>query len=123
MSTSAPQTQNHGSVWSYTTGFVLSILLTIIPFMIIINTWMEGWTLVWFFVAFAVLQLMVQLIFFLHIGKGASAQWNITVFGFMIFFVLIVVVGSLWVMHHLNYNMLPPIEIDSRMREEAQKGF
>ena len=81
----------HGSLSSYITGFVLSIILTITPFTIIINKWMNGWVLLWFLVAFAVMQLLVQLVFFLHIGQESKPRWNLVAIVFMIIFLLIVV--------------------------------
>lgn len=91
--------------------------------MIVINQWMSGWILLWFLVAFAVMQLLVQLVFFLHIRHESTPRWNLVAFIFMFIFLLIIVVGSLWVMHHLNYNMMSAQENDAYMLEQSQKGF
>lgn len=53
----------------------------------------------------ACVQAAVQLIFFLHVGQEKKPRWNLLFFGFMLMVVLLVVVCSLWIMYHLNYNM------------------
>jgi cytochrome o ubiquinol oxidase operon protein cyoD len=52
----------------------------------------------------AVIQLVVQLVFFLHLGQGN--RWKTITFVFAGLVVLIVVVGSIWIMHNLDYNMM-----------------
>lgn len=53
----------------------------------------------------AFVQAAVQLIFFLHVGQEKKPRWNLLFFGFMLLVVFLVVVCSLWIMYHLNYNM------------------
>jgi cytochrome o ubiquinol oxidase subunit IV len=55
----------------------------------------------------AVAQLIVQLFFFLHLGSGSGKSWKIGALISTIILVLIIVLGSLWIMEHLNYNMTP----------------
>ncbi|OIP66278.1 MAG: cytochrome o ubiquinol oxidase subunit IV [Candidatus Yonathbacteria bacterium CG10_big_fil_rev_8_21_14_0_10_43_136] len=90
---------------SYVTGFVLSIILTLIPYVIVVNHMFGKQALVWAVVLFGVTQLLAQIIFFLHLSKKSKPQWNIIVFVFTVLIVAILVVGSLWVMYNLNYNM------------------
>lgn len=59
-------------------------------------------------VGLALIQLVVQLRFFLHLGQESKPRWNLTVFSFMIMVVGILVFGSLWIMNNLNYNMMTP---------------
>lgn len=61
--------------------------------------------LVFTLIGFAISQLLVQLIFFLHLGRGSNVRWNILVFLFATLVILIVVIGSLWIMNNLDYNM------------------
>lgn len=110
---------SHGSVASYTVGFILSIVLTIIPFLIVIKTDMEGWLLLGTLTGFAIAQLLVQLVFFLHLGKESGTRWNLIAFLFMMLFLLIVVIGSLWIMDNLNYNMMPENMKEYMMHEEG----
>ena len=90
---------------SYVTGFVISILLTIIPYLAVVNHMFGNANLVYVAVLFGVTQLLVQVVFFLHLSKKSKPLWNIIVFVFTVLIVSILVVGSLWVMYNLNYNM------------------
>jgi len=97
--------ETHGTLSSYLAGFILSVLLTITPFMVVVNHLMDGWMLIFTLVGFAISQLIVQLIFFLHLGRESKPRWNILVFLFALIVIVIVVVGSLWIMKNLDYNM------------------
>ncbi|MDE2312021.1 MAG: cytochrome C oxidase subunit IV family protein [Patescibacteria group bacterium] len=66
----------------------------------------------------AVVQAGVQLRLFLHLGLNKSARWNLAVFISTFSLILIVVLGSLWIMNHLNYNMTPQQVNDYMMRSE-----
>lgn len=90
---------------SYVTGFVLSIALTLIPYFIVVNHLFGGSSLIYVAVLFGVAQLLAQVIFFLHLHKKSKPHWNMIVFIFTVLIVSILVVGSLWVMRNLNYNM------------------
>lgn len=91
---------------SYVTGFLLSILLTLLPYFIVVNHMLGRSSLVYAAVGFGVAQLLVQVVFFLHLHKKSKPHWNMIVFIFTILIVTILVVGSLWVMYNLNYNMM-----------------
>ncbi len=103
---------------SYATGFILSITLTLIPFAIVFNEWLRGWSLILCLMFFAVLQLMVQVQFFIHLGHDPRPHWNKLVFVFMSLVLLIVVLGSLWIMKNLNYHMKLPNEINTYIEHE-----
>ena len=53
--------------------------------------------------ASAVAQLVVQLFFFLHLGRGQDAGWNISIFVFAILIISILMIGTLWIMHNLAH--------------------
>lgn len=89
----------------YVSGFVMSIVLTIIPFGIVMTHTLSGWELTTALFASAIMQLLVQLIFFLHLNRESKPRWNLLVGIFAAITVLIIVVGSLWIMNNLNYNM------------------
>ena len=67
----------------------------------------------------AVLQFAIQLIYFLHMGKEEKPYWNFTVFLSTMGVVFILVTGSLWIMYHLNYNMMPQQVEDFIMHDEG----
>lgn len=91
---------------SYITGFVLSIILTLFPYFIVVNNTFGGANLVYAVVVFGLLQLFVQVVFFLHLHKKSRPHWNLAVFIFTLIIVFILVGGSLWVMNNLKYNMM-----------------
>lgn len=94
---------------AYITGFVLSLTLTALPLVLL---WMHETgdhafpahqMLYAAFVAFAVLQLCVQLSFFLHIEDEARPRWNLMALCFALLVVGIVVGGTLWIMNNLSH--------------------
>jgi len=97
--------QAHGSVKEYVVGLILSIILTVIPFALVMNGGSGAITLLVIF-ACLVAQVLVQLVFFLHMNGSSEQTWNTVSGVFVVLILLIVVLGSVWVMWHLNHNML-----------------
>lgn len=96
----------HGSVKEYLIGFLLSVMLTAIPFvMVMLGGWSKQLTLAVILLC-AVAQILVQLIFFLHMNTSSEQLWNTVSAVFIVIIVAILVLGSLWIMQHLNHNML-----------------
>ncbi|PIZ62157.1 cytochrome o ubiquinol oxidase subunit IV [Candidatus Saccharibacteria bacterium CG_4_10_14_0_2_um_filter_52_9] len=93
-----------GSVKSYTTGFVMSLILTLSAYLLVVKNVFSGWGLVTALAALAITQLLVQLLFFLHLGRESKPRWNLVVLLFAVLVVAIVVFGSLWIMKNLQYN-------------------
>jgi cytochrome o ubiquinol oxidase operon protein cyoD len=96
----------HGTLKSYIVGFILSIVLTIIPYLIVVDHMLIGNALLLTVVGLAVLQLLVQLVFFLHLSTASEQRWNLMTFMFTVLILVILVVGTLWIMWNLNYNMM-----------------
>jgi len=96
----------HGSVKSYVVGFLLSIVLTLIPFGVVMMGDYSQATMLYTVVGTAVVQILVQLAFFLHMNFSSEGGWNLTAFIFTVLIIAILVVGSLWIMYHLNTNMM-----------------
>ncbi len=90
---------------AYSIGFVLSVILTIIPYMLVTREVFSGTLLVISLLAFAVMQLLVQVTFFLHLGAESRPRWNLFSLIFAAIVIFILVVGSMWIMHNLDYNM------------------
>lgn len=99
----------HGVVGSYIIGYLLSILLTIWAYVLVVNfqTLFSPNILILLVSLFAIVQFIIQLTFFLHIWQEKKPFWNLLVFISTIGIILIIVVGSIWIMNHLNYNMTP----------------
>ncbi|MDB5184434.1 MAG: putative cytochrome ubiquinol oxidase chain cyoD [Candidatus Saccharibacteria bacterium] len=117
-------TTEQSSLATYTTGFILSLVLTLGAYFSVTQHLFNGSILVVAIVSMALLQFFVQLFFFLHLGREKGTRWNLILVSFMMTVVLIVVFGSLWIMHNLDYHMqLTPEEQDNYMQIQNQKGF
>lgn len=88
----------HGSLKSYVIGFVLSIVLTIIPLVIVLNDLMNRTAAFVVILIAAVLQLLVQLFFFMHLKETEKPRWNVMGLVLGIIILLTVVGGSIWIM-------------------------
>ena len=99
--------QPHGSFKGYVTGFVLSVILTAIPFWLVMGDVLSNavWTTI-VILAFAVVQIVVHMVYFLHMNTSEGG-WSILALIFTVTLVVITLTGSIWVMHHLNTNMMP----------------
>jgi cytochrome o ubiquinol oxidase subunit IV len=97
----------HGSAKSYLTGFILSVILTAVPFSLVMSGALPAATAVPICIGLGATQMVVHLIYFLHMNAASSRSWNMAAFVFTLIIVLILVVGSLWVMYHLDTNMMP----------------
>ncbi|ATQ42945.1 cytochrome o ubiquinol oxidase subunit IV [Caulobacter mirabilis] len=103
---------DHGTHRSYIVGFLLSAILTAIPFALVMTGVLPKPVAAAAVVGFAIVQIVVQMIYFLHMNPRSEGGWNMLALVFTVIIVVIAVSGSLWVMHHLNTNMMPPHEHD-----------
>ncbi len=97
---------SHGTVQSYVAGFILSILLTLVAYVLVTMRILSGAEAVVAVISLALLQLVTQVVFFLHLSNKSRARWNLTAFAFTVLLVVILVVGSIWIMDNLNDNMI-----------------
>jgi cytochrome o ubiquinol oxidase operon protein cyoD len=111
--------QGHGTTASYVVGFVLSLIFTFIPYYLVTEKVVTGNALLAIILAIAVLQMIIQIVFFLHLGREKGPRWQLMFFMSTVGIILLVVVGSLWIMHHLHYNMTPvtPEDVSKRLVE------
>lgn len=99
-----------GTLKSYLVGFGLSVVLTAIPFWLVMGGVFENKTATALLImAFAVVQIVVHMIFFLHMNASAEGGWILMALAFTLIIVVITLSGSLWVMYHLNANMMPTL--------------
>src|ERR1700722_18754434 len=96
------QKEWHGTLKSYVIGFLASLLLTAASFSLVITKILSGQLLIFTIFGLAIVQAIVQLLFFLHVGQEAKPRWESLVFYFMVLVLLIVVIGSLWILFDLN---------------------
>ncbi|MGX1788327.1 cytochrome o ubiquinol oxidase subunit IV [Bosea sp. NPDC055332] len=100
----------HGSLRGYITGFLLSVVLTAIPFWLVMNDVLGNSTLTAIVIMlFAAVQIVVHMVYFLHMNGRSEGGWTMLALIFTIIIVAIALSGSLWVMYHLNTNMMPDL--------------
>ena len=109
----------------YGLGFIGALVLIYTAYFFVTGGHIHGTTLAIVLLICASLQLLVQLIVFLHLGKaekgGKLMTWSMA---YMFFMVLVLVVCSIWIMDHLNYNMkMTPEQMEKYMIQENNAGF
>lgn len=103
----------HGSMRDYTLGFVLSVILTAIPFWLVMTKALPPAAAGFVIVGLAAVQIVVHMVFFLHMNAKSEGGWIMLALIFTIIIVVIALSGSLWVMHHLNTNMMPVHDMEA----------
>ncbi|MBC3868900.1 cytochrome o ubiquinol oxidase subunit IV [Undibacterium oligocarboniphilum] len=99
---------DHGSLKTYTIGFILSVFLTAVPFWLVMGKVIpDSRNLGFVLLFFAAIQIVVHMIYFLHMNSKAEGGWSMLALLFTCILVVIMLAGSLWVMYHLNHNMMP----------------
>ncbi|MBO4122654.1 cytochrome o ubiquinol oxidase subunit IV [Cupriavidus gilardii] len=105
----------HGTLKSYVIGFVLSVILTAIPFWLVMGKVIDNQnTTALVILGFAAVQIVVHMIYFLHMNTKSEGGWNMLALIFTIVLVVITLAGSLWVMYHMNTNMMPTMTHDMK---------
>lgn len=96
----------HGSLKEYIIGLILSIVLTVVPFYMVATGAFGDTATIIAIIVTAVAQVLVQLVFFLHMNGSSSQTW-LTMSGiYAVFIVAFVILGSMWIFEHLNHNLL-----------------
>ncbi|WP_129136424.1 cytochrome o ubiquinol oxidase subunit IV [Luteimonas sp. YGD11-2] len=108
----------HVTAREYLTGFVLAVILTAIPFWLVMGDVLQNTTITTLvLLGFAAVQVVVHMIYFLHMNPKSEGGWNLLALIFTLVLLVIVLAGSLWVMHHLNTNMMPgPHDMEEMLR-------
>ena len=105
----------HGTLKGYVTGFVLAVILTVIPFWLVMgDVFADAQTTALVIMALAVVQIVVHMVYFLHMNTKSEGGWTMPALIFTVVLVVITLAGSLWVMYHLNHNMMPVSAHDMR---------
>ncbi|MCY1213406.1 Cytochrome bo(3) ubiquinol oxidase subunit 4 [compost metagenome] len=97
----------HASFKSYAIGFILAVILTVIPFKLVMDGSMDKGTILWIILGMAAVQILVHLKYFLHLDTSSEQRSNVIALLFTGLILVIVVAGSLWIMYNLNTNMMP----------------
>lgn len=97
----------HATVGGYVKGFILSVILTAIPFWLVMGEVLPSPTTTTLVIlAFAAVQIVVHMVYFLHLNSKAEGGWTMLSLIFTVVLLVIMLVGSIWVMFHLNANMM-----------------
>lgn len=98
----------HGSRKDYLIGFILAAVLTAVPFALVMgHAAISTGTIVAIVMGLAGIQVVVHMIYFLHMNSRSEGGWTLLALLFTVLLVGIVLTGSLWVMYHMNTNMMP----------------
>ncbi|MCW2268086.1 Cytochrome bo(3) ubiquinol oxidase subunit 4 [compost metagenome] len=97
---------NHGSVKSYAIGFILSVILTAIPFGLVMFPSLPKDMTVLIVVAFAAIQIVVHLYYFLHLDRSKEQRENVSAFLFTAMVIALLVGLSLWIMFSIHTSMM-----------------
>jgi cytochrome o ubiquinol oxidase operon protein cyoD len=103
-------------VTGYLIGLALAVALTAASFWSASTHLIYGPAIPFALATFAIAQMGVHLVFFLHITTGPDNTNNVLALAFGVLIVFLVVAGSLWIMAHLNDTMMPMNEVMARMR-------
>jgi cytochrome o ubiquinol oxidase operon protein cyoD len=98
----------HSTLGGYATGFILAVILTAIPFWLVMgkvfnNSSTAGFVLL----GIAAVQIVVHMVYFLHMNTKIEGGWSMLAMLFTVMVVVIMLSGSIWVMYHMNHNMMP----------------
>ncbi|MHC5306419.1 cytochrome o ubiquinol oxidase subunit IV [Bartonella sp. LJL80] len=100
----------HGaSTGKYMVGFILAVILTLASFIPVMQGMLDNWavsTKVIYLIGMALIQIVVQIVFFLHLNQGPDAKWNVGSMWFAAVCVFVIIGGTWWAISHLNYNMM-----------------
>jgi cytochrome o ubiquinol oxidase operon protein cyoD len=101
------ESYGHGSKQSYLVGFALSAVLTAIPFWLVMTGVLTPTATAVAIIVAAISQILVHTVCFLHINTQAEGGWTLIAYVFTGVILVITIAGSLWIMYHLNTNMMP----------------
>jgi cytochrome o ubiquinol oxidase operon protein cyoD len=90
--------ESHGSLKSYVIGFVLSIVLTILPIVVVMNDMMDKTPTIIFILIMAILQFVIQLFFFMHLREDKKPRYNVMALIFGLVILVTIIAGSIWIM-------------------------
>ena len=127
MSADTHHAHDHGTMGQLMIGFTLAAILTIIPFYLVMaEVEMARSTLVGIIMGLGAVQIIVHLVYFLHLKRSSEEGWNFFAAIFAVVILVIVLADSLWVMHNMNENMMPMHEMEQQIEQmkslQSQQG-
>jgi cytochrome o ubiquinol oxidase operon protein cyoD len=102
---------SHSTFKGYMTGFVLAVILTVIPFWLVMaKVFPNSSTTALVVLGIAAVQIVVHMIYFLHMNTRSEGGWSLLALAFTVVLLAIMLAGSIWVMYNLNTNMMPTMQ-------------
>jgi cytochrome o ubiquinol oxidase subunit IV len=95
-----------GSLKSYLTGFVLSLILTAIPFALVMSGTLSPAAALAGILSAGIVQILVHLHYFLHLDTSSAASWNMLALIFTLLIMILFIGGTLWIMYNLHDRMM-----------------
>src|SRR5579875_1401011 len=95
--------KEHGFPWSHIVGFIISIVLTLVALWLVLNNMMTWAGLLFVILALAVLQILVQLFFFMHFTYSHGPKYHVVALSLGLIFTVAIVAGSIWIMTFGGY--------------------
>ncbi len=114
--TGAPSWSIEQGIGVYLIGLVLAVLLTVASFSVVYTHLIWGPAIPVMLGVLAVAQIGVHLVFFLHLTTAPDNTNNVLALAFGVLIVALLIGGSLWIMGHLNQNMLPTSQMMEMQR-------
>lgn len=111
--------KEHSAMQSYVAGFIQSLIFTVNAYYLVVSKTLTGNTLLVTILGLAFLQMLVQIFFFLHLGRGPKPLYNIIFFVGTVGIIAFVVFGSIFIMDNLHYNMTPSEVIKKLSQNES----
>ncbi len=113
----------HVTMGDYVKGFILAVILTAIPFYLVMNNVItDRSTAVLVLGLFAIVQVVVHMVYFLHMNGKIQGGWTMLSTIFTVIFLAIAISGTLWVMFHMNTNMMPGHEMHQSAGQADHAG-
>ena len=92
---------------AYMIGFVLAVILTAVPFILVAFKLLSATTTLVVIAVLALIQVLVHLRYFLHLDFKDTPRENLVTLAFTAVLIVIMIGGSLWIMFDLNARMMP----------------
>lgn len=102
------------SLRDYVKGFLFSVILTALAFILVMGNLLgNSVTTALAILGLGAVQIVVHMVYFLHMNSKSEGGWTLLALMFTLILVVITLVGSIWVMFHLNANMMPRMNHDA----------
>jgi|UniRef100_A0A7V6A418 cytochrome o ubiquinol oxidase operon protein cyoD len=95
-----------GTIATCLTGLVLALILTAIPFALVMSGALPLVATLWAIGGAGMVQIAVHVHFFLHVDSSSEARWNLVAILYTLFIMALFVGGSLWIMYDLHWRMM-----------------